>query len=117
MARDNERGREGVAPEALPAGTVCRLLAHPVRRECVRLLAAEDRTVRVEELIELLLQESPGSVAPDTDREQLRISLVHVHLPDMEVNGLVRWDREGERIEYRVSERVEDVLDLIEEWE
>ncbi len=73
------------------------LAAQPRRRVLAHLLGREQCSV--EELADVLCgwESEEGMVSPERHRE-VRIALVHSHLPRLEAAGLVSYDPEAERV-------------------
>lgn len=47
--------------------------------------------------------------------DRVRVALVQKHLPQLSDRGIVDWDRERERVQYRQNDVVEAVLDALGE--
>lgn len=98
-----ERFAENQFYHALSMQTRRRILAH--------LLACEQRTV--EELVDVLCgwEVATSPMVDSTRAEQLRIELVHHHLPLLEEASLLRWDRaSGEVTIEPLSRPVEQLI-------
>lgn len=65
----------------------------------LRCIARERTPVELDALVErVAANESDAFGTVSDDRHQLRVSLVHVHLPKLEDAGLIRYDRAAHRI-------------------
>lgn len=80
---------------------VYKALTHPHRRTVLRCVAARHSPVSVDRLAdEVAAAEDAVTVADVTDerRTDELVALVHLHLPELDKAGLVRWDREAEHV-------------------
>lgn len=69
------------------------------RRAVLHCLAREGTPVELDALVErVAANEADAFGAVSDDRQQLRVSLVHVHLPKLEDAGFVRHDRDAGRV-------------------
>lgn len=93
------------------------VLANEHRRRVLEYLRRGQRQVAtVDELAEhLRTHRELGSGGPSREDERLRISLVHLYLPQLEEQGLLDWDRRHDEVRYRGGEVVERVLDALAE--
>ncbi|SFF75899.1 hypothetical protein SAMN04488063_0165 [Halopelagius inordinatus] len=76
---------------------VYKALTHPHRRTVLRCVAARQSPVSVDRLAsEVAAAEDGVTVAEVTDerRTAALVALVHLHLPELDRAGFVRWDRE-----------------------
>ncbi len=81
--------------EMLPTLSLNRLfdaLSNSTRRETLTLLRRRDKPMSLDKLVAEL----------DGDDEELRLSLVHAHLPMLHAIELVDWDRKRQSVELNV---------------
>jgi hypothetical protein len=87
------------------------------RRYALYYLQDRDSTT-IDELATVLAgwlgtRDDETAVVTPEDRERLRVSLHHAHLPHLANSGLVRYDSETEAVSLEpLSETVETILDL-----
>ena len=102
--------------EAGSTEALLKLLAHPQRRTLLHYLRRNGaRTVPVDELVTVL---APDDVDPSTDRgrrqrRQVRLSLQHVHLPQLADAGVLDYTPPAETVRYRSVDRVEALLQFV----
>ncbi len=89
---------------------ICRILAHHRRRQLLWYLMAEDTDVAdLNELVTYLSEESDEA----TTAEQVRLSLIHTHIPKLADHGVIEYDRRNEDVRYRNGMLLEDFLEVI----
>ncbi|WP_435154355.1 DUF7344 domain-containing protein [Haladaptatus sp. DFWS20] len=66
-----------------------RVFSDRIRRETLTVLRTKDGPISLNELADVL----------SDDANQVRLSLVHIHLPMLDAVGLIRWNRTRESIE------------------
>lgn len=71
-----------------PRTRVLQLLADPLQRQVLAVLATQDGSMTVRELAAKLVATGQGGSA-----ESVRAKLRHVHLPKLEAAGFVSWDQ------------------------
>jgi DNA-binding transcriptional ArsR family regulator len=89
---------------------VCQILAHHRRRQLLSYLAAKDTDVA--DLSELVAHLSEGSDEAAT-AEQIRLSLVHTHLPKFADHGVIEYDRRHRDVRYRDGSKLEAFLEVV----
>ena len=110
----DDGGRGG---DDLPVDQVLELLGQYQRREIVRQLRnAPGQTHSVDDLMEYLeaVDRQRSGEAPGKDH--LLSVFVHIHGPKLEDAGLVDYDMHSRDVRYYPDERVEAMLDLIDDW-
>jgi hypothetical protein len=99
---------------ALSLGTAFKLLAVPVRRQvCYYLRESKQHVASLDELVEHVNSETE---APDS-REQIRVGLVHTHLPKLANHGVIEYDSRSEMVRYRDGSYLESVVEFAAEQE
>jgi len=88
-----------------------RLLADEKRRDMLYALEKSD-SFTYSEVIDALRE---GGEEMEDYRERLRLEMSHVHLPKMEVNGVVDYDESSEVITYESNEEIRELLGFVEE--
>ncbi|PSH01067.1 MAG: hypothetical protein BRC30_00215 [Nanohaloarchaea archaeon SW_7_46_7] len=89
------------------------VLADEKRRDMLYALENSDSdSFTYSEVIDALRE---GGEEIEDYRERLRLEMSHVHLPKMEVNGLVDYDEGSEVITYESNEEIRELLGLVEE--
>ena len=89
------------------------VLADEKRRDMLYALEDSDSdSFTYNEVIDALRE---GGEEIEDYRERLRLEMSHVHLPKMEVNGLVDYDEGTEVINYESNEEIRELLGLVEE--
>jgi hypothetical protein len=102
LPEDESRWDDTASPSL---NTVFKMFSEPVRREALVVLRREGTPLSVTTLAERL----------DGDTDQLRIALVHVHLPMLADATLVKWSAERDSVEFGdFPDRFEGVFDLVE---
>ncbi|WP_458204836.1 DUF7344 domain-containing protein [Haladaptatus sp. NG-SE-30] len=84
---DRSRWKEAAAADL---DTLFKVLSNSYRRETLMALQAADEPVPLPELAD--------RVGHETD-DRIRTSLVHVHLPILEAEDLITWNRMDESVE------------------
>lgn len=103
----NPRGTES----ELPTSTAFELVSHEHRRVAVEVLSDRSEPVTLEELA-TETGSRDGSVSVD-EHDVLRMELHHCHLPKLADAGLVRYDRETNRVTpLPALARFADAIDL-----
>lgn len=92
-----------------PLDEIFGVLADPMRREVIRYCADHaneptDLDTIVDYLAEQRRDEDP------VDRDRIAIRLHHLHLPKLAETGLVEFDPESGRLEYRSNDAIESCL-------
>lgn len=97
--------------------TCLTLVSDRYRRQTLQRLRAEpDGTTTVDDLVNALHSSETITVGDRrTDRERIRVQLVHKHLPKLAGHGVVDFDQERETVRYRPDQGVEAVLDSLPE--
>jgi len=95
-------GYRGAAPLRRDGAAIDELfevLADGRRRRILTYLRDAERSVRVEELAKhvAISEATTGDVITENERERIRTSLCHVHLPKLVDAGLVAWQDPAER--------------------
>jgi hypothetical protein len=99
---------------ALSLGTAFRLLAVPVRRQiCYYLREPNQHVASVDELVEHVDSENE---TPDS-REQIRVVLVHTHLPKLANYGVIEYDSRSKMVRYRDGSCLGSVVEFAAEQE
>lgn len=95
--------------------TCIRLISDKRRRGVIQLLRDESSgEMTIDDLTDQLYESESASVAGRlTDREKISIQLVHHHLPQLAAHDVVEIDSEGEIVQYRPDEQIEEVLDSL----
>lgn len=87
----------------LSVGDQCELLANPKRRTVLRYLITQS----VESFPVEVLSEYVAAREPNQTRQDITYSLRHRHLPKMADAGVIRFDPEDQRVEYRSNTDLE----------
>jgi hypothetical protein len=115
MSDNKSRGRrpDGLAdrcPPALSVSDRLDLLANGCRRATLRYLAERpNRPVCLDTLVDYLSGKDFG------DRQSVRISLLHLHLPKLARADVVTYDEGERRVRYVRHPDIEDLLAFVEE--
>ena len=89
---------------------VCRILAHHRRRQLLWYLMTKDTDVAdLNELVTYLSEESDEARTV----EQVRLSLIHTHIPKLADYGVIEYDRRNKDVRYRDGMLLEDFLEVI----
>ncbi|WP_266077705.1 DUF7344 domain-containing protein [Haladaptatus caseinilyticus] len=84
---------------------IFRVCAARVRRETLVVLRTEDDPISLTELATEL----------SDDTEQVRLSLVHIHLPMLDAAGLVRWNPKRDSVALdAIPSRYRRLIDVID---
>jgi len=89
------------------------LASHRRRRVLYYLLDTDDGLVPTDDLVDHVLEHDPKA----DDRDEITLSLHHVHLPKLSDAGLIEYDTQGGTVRYRESTMVEGLLDALRELE
>jgi len=109
-------GRNGAGDQSEVADAVFTVLLDEHRR-CALYYLRERGSVTIEELATVVtgwvqVREDAFSVATPDDRERVRAALHHVHLPRIDEEGFVRYDRDSGQVTLAaVPPMLESVLD------
>ncbi len=102
LPEDGSRWDDTASPSL---NAMFRVFSEPIRREAVVVLRKEGTPLSVTNLAERL----------DGETDQLRIALVHVHLPMLVDTGLVEWNTERDSVEFGdFPDRYEGLFDVVE---
>lgn len=102
--------RDTDATDTLSVSEQCELLASDRRRAMLRYLTARPgETVDRDELVEFLLAHGE-----ETDRQNIVISLQHVHLPKLADAGVIAYRRDRGQLTYRGVRELGQLLDFLE---
>lgn len=83
-----------------------RVCSDRVRRETLTVLRTKGNPISLNELADIL----------SDDADQIRLSLVHIHLPMLDAVGLIRWNRTRESIELTtIPYQYQRLFDVIEQ--
>lgn len=107
-------GRGG---DDLPVDQIIELLGQYQRREIVRQLRdAPGEEHSVDDVVAYLqaVERDRSGAAPGKDH--LLSVFVHIHGPKLEEAGLIDYDLPSRDVRYYPDERVEELLDQIDEW-
>jgi hypothetical protein len=89
---------------------VCRILSHRCRRQLLTYLSRKEGDVAdLDEIVTYLSAEDDEAIPA----EQIRLSLVHIHLPKLADYGTVEYDRRNGDARYRGGMILEDFLEVI----
>ena len=92
-----------------------RLLADERRREMIYALdRAETDSFTYDEVVDAVAE---NGGLPQDHRDRLEVEMTHVHLPKMDENGLIEYDEEEEVITYDPDEEIEELMDVVEEYD
>jgi len=99
------------ASGTLSVGDQCDLLTSDRRRHILRYLIsyAED-PVRTDDLVTYL-----RDIEHTADTRHIRHVVHHIHLPKLSQKGIITYDADEGRIEYRPHEGLENLLAFLEE--
>ncbi|WP_266082899.1 DUF7344 domain-containing protein [Haladaptatus caseinilyticus] len=95
---------------SLSLNQVCQILSSSYRRQVLSYLQTKDADVA--NLDELVTHIHTKNGTPTTT-EQVRISLLHTHLPKLADYGVIEYDRRNKDIRYRDGTKLEDFLEAI----
>lgn len=91
----------------------CELLSNRRRRRLISYLIEDaDKAIAVDRLIMYL-----RSVEEDAESENIRLALEHLHLPKLEQAGLITYTADGNSVEYRPHDQLEELFAFLEERE
>jgi hypothetical protein len=100
-------------PDLTPS-TASKMLANAECRTVVRYLSAkETETTDLDELVDSVHEEIDTITTP----EQIRIRLVHIHLPKLADYNVIEYDDRSELIHYRDHRKLKAMLDLTKQFE
>lgn len=107
----------GRADDSLSTDRILELIGQYQRRAIIRRLRdAPGRDHSIDDVVEFLedVERQRDGEVPGEDH--LLSLLVHIHGPKLEAAGLIDYDVPEREIHYYPDERVEGLLDRIEEW-
>ena len=117
--RNGEAGTEstpGRTGASLSLNAILEILAHHHRREILRaLIEAPSDTATVDELTERLARLEADRTGLRPGRDQLEVTFHHVHLPKLTDASLVEYDARSATLRYRPHDRVEELLEMLED--
>jgi predicted transcriptional regulator len=87
LPEDGARWDDATTPSL---NTIFKVFSEPIRREALVVLRREGKPLSVTALAERL----------DGETDQMRIALVHAHLPMLANAGLVKWNAEHDLAEF-----------------
>lgn len=91
-------------------GSVLQCLADERRRHFLGYFQNnEDETASLNDLVDHVIEQRANSPAPN--RERVTVDLYHHQLPILADNGVVDFDRQTRRVQYRGDEKIEAVMD------
>jgi len=97
------------APSSLD--TAFALLARERRRTVLHCLGASDGPLSLSELADRVAEREAADSTPEGLEREIAISLSQVHLPKLADAGVVKYERDTQRVEYRGDPLVETLLD------
>lgn len=104
-----------IGMEDLHLDTCLELVSDSLRRRLIQQVRREPTGRKtVEALVEALHETEPTPYGGERlDREQIRIRLIHIHLPKLDAHGILEYDHERGTVRYHPDERIETVLDAL----
>lgn len=87
---------------AIDFETVLDLCRDPHRRIVLAVLEEEQRSLTVNDLTRTIVKYNhhrPITEVPEEELMRIQISLYHVHIPKIEMEGVIEHDRERQRVE------------------
>jgi len=107
-------GRDGTD---LSTDQILELLGQYQRREIVRHLRnSPDEGSSLDDLVAYLESVERERTTSVPGQNHLLSVVVHIHGPKLEAAGLIDFDVPGRELRYYPDERVEGMLDCIDEW-
>ncbi|SIR86956.1 hypothetical protein SAMN05421858_4198 [Haladaptatus litoreus] len=95
---------------SLPLSEACQILSSHYRRQLLCYLQTKDADVaNLDELVTHIHKKSKRETTP----EQVRILLIHTHIPKLADYGVIEFDRRNKDIRYRDGTKLEDFLELL----
>ena len=95
---------------------ILELLSQYQRRTMIRYLSdATDNVVSIDDIIDHLEQIERERAGESPGEDHLLSVLVHIHGPKLEEAGLIEYDVRSRELRYYPNERVETVLERIED--
>ena len=95
---------------SLSPSEVCQILSSHYRRQLLSYLQTKDAdVVDLDELVTHIYKESEKA----TTTEQVRISLIHTHIPKLAEYGVIEYDRRNQDVRYRDVIKIENFLEVI----
>lgn len=96
--------------DSLSVSKQCELLASNRRRAILRYLSARPgEPVDIDELADFLLAHGE-----EADRQNILLSLHHVHLPKLADAGVITYQRDQRQLIYRGARELGQLLDFLE---
>lgn len=108
----------GQRGEQLSTDQILELLGQYQRREIIRQLRdSPGRDHSIDDVVAYLesIERSRNTTVPGENH--LLSVIVHIHAPKLEEAGLVDFDVPSRDLHYYPNERVEEMLDCIDEWD
>lgn len=103
--------------DELSADQVLELLGQYQRREILRQLRdSPGQNHSIDDLVAYLQSIERRRTTPIPGDNHLLSVIVHIHGPKLEEAGLVDIDTPSGQLRYHPNERVEEMLDYIDEW-
>lgn len=108
-------GRSG---EHLSTDQILELLGQYQRREIIRQLRdSSSRDHSIDDLVAYLESIERNRTTTVPGQDHLLSVFVHIHGPKLEEAGLIDIDVPSRDLQYYPNERVEELLDCIDEWD
>ena len=110
-------GDGGRSGGQLSTDQVLELLGQYQRREIIRHLRnSTDQHHSLDEVVAYLESVERNRTTAVPGQDHLLSVFVHIHGPKLEEAGLIDFDIPGRELQYYPDERVEEMLDCIDEW-
>ena len=94
------------------------ILAHRQRRYLLEYLAdAPDDSGSFEQVTRHVVEQASVRDGEQPNRNEIEVSIQHKHLPRLVDAGLVEYDARSKTIRYHPNERLERLLEAVEEFE
>ncbi|ADB63572.1 hypothetical protein Htur_4803 (plasmid) [Haloterrigena turkmenica DSM 5511] len=107
-----------VLSATLSVDAVFELLASNQRRDMLHVLRDDpEKTATVTELITHLMDQEAQRTGTRPGRDQLEMTVHHIHLPKLTDAGIVEYDARSQELRYWPDKRLEALLDYISEWD
>lgn len=105
---------QSTSSDHLTKAQVVGLLQHRHRRAVIAFLKREQTgRARFDDLVEYVLSTSPREDSSADRRQQIKIGLLHNHLPRLADAGLLEYDRRSETVRYWGDSRFEPFLEAV----
>lgn len=116
--RERTSDRSAITPVPYSLDTVLDILSVARRRALLYYLRDRDgdATISIDQLVEGVRARENAAANPQSSAsaDQVRLSLVHVHLPKLDEAGIVVHDADADVVEYDENPALESCLDYVE---